>query len=286
MKSNLKQISNFVLKYQKEVNYQITINDIDTEFQNNFLNFLNDKGEQPSTIRKRFTVLSSLFNWSKDSGYTDLSFKIISFSHDNDRDVISLERDEVLKLFRFTSFNYQSRNHTDYTKTYINDYNKNGEVIRYTDMEVYRDILIFGCGVGCRFGDIVNLKLDNYQFSKDRTKGFFVFRMEKSRTSKKVSVPINNLTFEIWKKYSRNKKREDFLFPRTMKGKPLYNELMNKSLKDIGRIVGLKRLISKPKFTIDGKVVEGSEVIRLLDGNINKNTITKIKKHIHLDIAV
>ena len=42
MKSNLKQISNFVLKYQKEVNYQITINDIDTEFQNNFLNFLND----------------------------------------------------------------------------------------------------------------------------------------------------------------------------------------------------------------------------------------------------
>ena len=260
VKSNLKQISNFVSEYQKEVNYQITINDIDTEFQNNFLNFLNDKGEQPSTIRKRFTVLSSLFNWSKDSGYTDLSFKIISFSHDNDRDVISLERDEVLKLFRFTSFNYQSRNHTDYTKTYINDYNKNGEVIRYTDMEVYRDILIFGCGVGCRFGDIVNLKLDNYQFSKDRTKGFFVFRMEKSRTSKKVSVPINNLTFEIWKKYSRNKKREDFLFPRTMKGKPLYNELMNKSLKDIGRIVGLKRLISKPKFTIDGKVVEGSDV--------------------------
>ena len=92
--------------------------------------------------------------------------------------MISLERDEVLKLFRFTSFNYQSRNHTDYTKTYINDYNKNGEVIRYTDMEVYRDILIFGCGVGCRFGDIVNLKLDNYQFSKDRTKGhcsFFMF---------------------------------------------------------------------------------------------------------------
>ena len=32
--------------------------------------------------------------------------------------------------------------------------------------------------------------------------------------------------------------------------------------------------------------MKGSEVIRLLDVNINKNTITKIKKHIHLDIAV
>ena len=29
--------------------------------------------------------------------------------------------------------------------------------------------------------------------------------------------------------------------------------------------------------------MKGSEVIRLLDGNINKNTITKLKKHIHLE---
>ena len=32
--------------------------------------------------------------------------------------------------------------------------------------------------------------------------------------------------------------------------------------------------------------MKGSEVIRLLDGNINKNTITKIKKHIHLETVV
>ena len=32
--------------------------------------------------------------------------------------------------------------------------------------------------------------------------------------------------------------------------------------------------------------MKGSEVIRLLDYKINKNTITKIKKHLHLDIAV
>lgn len=32
--------------------------------------------------------------------------------------------------------------------------------------------------------------------------------------------------------------------------------------------------------------MKGSEVIRLLDYKINKNTITKIKKHLHLDITV
>ena len=34
------------------------------------------------------------------------------------------------------------------------------------------------------------------------------------------------------------------------------------------------------------KGMKGSEVIRLLDNKINKNTITKIKKHIKLDTAV
>ena len=32
--------------------------------------------------------------------------------------------------------------------------------------------------------------------------------------------------------------------------------------------------------------MKGSEVIRLLDGNINKNTITKIKKHLHLETTI
>ena len=58
----------------------------------------------------------------------------------------------------------------------------------YTNLEVYRDILVFGCGVGCRFGDLISLRLDNYQFSEDRTKGYFVFRMEKSRSGKQVKV--------------------------------------------------------------------------------------------------
>ncbi len=260
LRSNLNRISEFVILHQNEVNYKFTINDIDEDFQWKFLNYLNDKGEQPTTIRKRFTVLSSLVNWSRDNGYSDHNFKIISFSHENEREVIYLNRDEVLQLYKFDLFNYNNEKHTSYTKSYITDYLKSGRTITYTDLEVYRDILVFGCGIGGRFGDIVKLKLDNYQFSDDRTKGFFVFSMEKSRTGKKVKVPINNLTFQIWKKYSKNKSREDYLFPRTKKGKPIFNEMMNRSLKEIGRIVGLKRLVSKPKFSLEGQVIEGSDL--------------------------
>jgi integrase len=141
---------------------------------------------------------------------------------------------------------------------------KNGKTITYTNFEVYRDMIVFGCGLGCRYGDLVKLKLDNYQFTEDRSKGFFVFRMEKSRVAKQVKVPLNKLTFEIWKKYSKNKSRADYLFPRTSTGKPIYNEKVNKNIKIIGEIVGLKRLVSKPRFTIEGQVIEGSDVRRPL----------------------
>ena len=42
----------------------------------------------------------------------------------------------------------------------------------FENLEVYKDILVLGCGVGCRFGDLISLRLDNYQFSEDRSKGY------------------------------------------------------------------------------------------------------------------
>ena len=76
--------------------------------------------------------------------------------------------------------------------------------------------------------------------------------MEKSRSGKQVKVPINRLTFKIWKKYSKNKKRTDYIFPRSSSGNLPTNQKMNKQIKEIGRIVGLNRLVSKPKFNVEG----------------------------------
>jgi integrase len=260
VKSNLKKIEEFVIQYNSKNKYQLSINGIDDDFQWEFLDFLNSKGEQPTTIKKRFIVLGSLFNWSKKNNYTDLNFKSISFNHDNEKDVIFLTREEVLKLYNFTDFNYSSPNHKNYTSHYITDKLKNGKTITYTNYEVYRDMIVFGCGLGCRYGDLVKLKIDNYQFGENRSAGFFTFRMEKSRVAKQVKVPINKLTFEIWKKYSKNKSREDYIFPRTSTGRSIYNEKVNKNIKIIGEIVGLDRLVSKPRFTIEGQIIEGSDI--------------------------
>lgn len=258
VKTSLLRIEEFTKIYTRESKYSFLITDIDDEYQKRYLDYSTQREEQPSTIRKRLKTLISMINWCKKKGYTNHSISIISFNHEFEKEVLYLSRVEVLQLYTFKDFNFTSPNHSKYTNELITDQLKNDQIINYTNLEVYRDMIVFGSGLGCRFGDLVNIKIDNYEFSEDRTKGFFVFRMEKSRLSKQVKIPVNNLTFQLWKKYSKNKRRTDYLFPRTNKGNPISNQKVNKHIKEIGRIVELTRLVSNPKFTLEGRVIEKS----------------------------
>lgn len=271
----LKRIEDFVFIYQNKVKYNLLVTDIDEDFQDGLLKHLSSLNEQPSTIRKRFKILVSLINWCRERGYTNHQIKVKKFSYDFKREVIYLERDEVLKLYNFSEFNYLNENHTKYTDEYIVDNLKDGKNVTYTNLEVYKDMLIFGCGVGCRFGDLVKLRLDNYQFSSDRTKGWIVYRMEKSRSSKEIKVPTNKLTFEIWKKYSKNKTRKDFIFPRTIKGNSISNQKMNKHIKFIGFKVGLNRGVKQPKFNLQGQPVEGTDISQPLHDLISSHIMRR-----------
>jgi hypothetical protein len=61
------------------------------------------------------------------------------------------------------------------------------------------------------------LKVSNFEFDNSTPKpkkgesfeggrkGIFVFNMEKSKTNKQIRVPINQLTYDIFKKYSSGK---------------------------------------------------------------------------------
>lgn len=293
--SSISKIEEFTNIYQNQIKYTLLITDIDDDYQKSFLKHFSKKGDQPSTIRKNLKTLVSLINWSVKKEYTTQKISLIQFNHDFDKDVLYLTRDEVLQLYNFKEFDFENPDHKKYTTEYFYDKLKNGKTIRYTNFEVYKDILVFGCGVGCRFGDLVSLKLDNYQFSEDRTEGYIVFRMEKSRLGKQVKVPINRLTFEIWKKYSKNKTRTDYIFPKSMGGNLVSNQKMNKQIKEIGKIVKLERLVSNPKFDIEGKVVKNSDtrepIHQLLTTHIMRRTFiregieNKIPTHIMMSMS-
>jgi integrase len=257
--NSLNQISEFISNHLK-LEY-LPLSDFDDEFQKEYLNYsVNTKKRRNPTIHKHLKHLIGFIKWCNKNGYTERVIQMIPITTNFDYEVIYLNREEVYRLYKFEDFEFTNPKHLEYTKEYITDEIKGSNTVKYSNLEVYKDMLVFGCGVGCRFGDLVSLRLDNYQFGKNRNEGYFVFRMEKSRIGKQVKVPVNRLTFSIWKKYSKNKKREDYLFPQTSNGNLISNQKMNQHLKIIGEIIGLNRLVSKPSYSPDGKVIEGTDI--------------------------
>jgi integrase len=84
--------------------------------------------------------------------------------------------------------------------------------------------------------------------------------MEKSNVGKQVKVPINQLTLDIFKKYSSGRTRYDNIFPLSQRGCLVSNQKFNQHIKVIGEVVGLNRWVSRPSFTPDGKVKKGTDI--------------------------
>jgi len=254
------RIETFTFLYQKKVGYKLLMTDIDNQYQYSLIEYLNKLEEQPSTIRKRLKILVNLVNWSReDRKLTEHRIQVVKMRWDFRRKVIFLNRSEILKLIEFTKFNRENNNHNQLTSEYIIDNLKDGQTIEYTNLEVMRDMLLFGCGLGCRFGDLVKIKVDNIVYNEEEGVRFIRYRMMKSQTSKEINVPINKMTTEILLKYSKQKDSNQYLFPQTNRGNFISNQKFNKHLKVIGKLVGLERKVNYPKFNLHGQVVDGTD---------------------------
>ena len=269
----IKDIKEYTTEYQIKHKVLLLPSDLNEDWINGLVVWCYKRGLQPSTIRKRTKVLSNFSTWCRENGYGDFSIKKPkSFSPSEEREVICLFRNEVIKLFKFTDFNIENSNHTTTLNkhkslNYVDDTwtnNKGQEISKtYTSYEVYKDMLLFLCNIGCRFGDMVKMKVGDFVFDDTQPKGkrggYFRFYMEKSRKGVEVKVSINQMTDLILKKYMKGKHSHHYLFPRTKFGNPISNQKFNKHTKHIGEIVGLNRMVRKPEFDLTGKIIEGSD---------------------------
>lgn len=269
----IKDVVDFTIEYQLKHKVLLLPSDINDEWINSLIKWCYKKGLQPSTIRKRTKVLSHFSSWCKDNGYGDFRIKKPKlFRPSEEREVICLFRPEVNKLFYFDDFNIENPNHSKVLRkhkslSYVDDEwvdNKGKQHTKtYTSYEVYKDILLFLCNVGCRYGDMVKMKVGDFVFDdtgiKGQKKGYFRFFMEKSRIRKEVKVSINQMTDKIFRKYVKGKNSQHYIFPRTKFGNPISNQKFNKHSKHIGQIIGLTRLVRKPEFDLTGKIIEGSD---------------------------
>ena len=272
----IKDVVDYTIEYQLKHKVLLLPSDIDEDWINGLIKWCYNKGLQPSTIRKRTKVLSHFSSWCMDNGYGDFKIKKPKrFRPSEEREVICLFRKEVNDLFYFDEFDISNPNHTKILKKhkslrYIDDewVNKQGKrkTKTYTSYEVYKDMLLFLCNVGCRYGDMVKMRVGDFVYDdsgvRGHRKGYFRFFMEKSRVRKEVKVSINQMTDKIFRKYVSGKNSQHYIFPRTQFGNPISNQKFNKHCKHIGQIIGknfTKRLVRKPEFDLTGKIIEGSD---------------------------
>ena len=303
IKSSINDIIRYVEEYQYKENTLLLNEDITEEWIEGLIYYLDSRGIQPVTIRKKLKVLSLYSTWLSKTKKMDVKIRIPSgFTFKPDREKIFLKREEVLQIWDFKEFDFENPKHTKYINNekmeyshmrYIEDKNNSKKgFTTYTSYEIYKDMLLFLCGVGCRFSDMVEMKVDDFDYEKDsdgkdiRDKGFFKFRQQK--TGKFTQVPINQMTFLIRNKYVTNKTKEDYLFPRTKFGNPVSNQKFNKHSKEICKIIGLNRKIRKPNFHLNGKVLEGTDDSKPLYtecvSHIGRRTF--IREHIELGTPI
>jgi len=264
--------------FQEREGIHLRPEDIDVSYITGLISYCDKRGLQSSTIKKRIKVLNSFKKWCIEQ--TGIVFvipvpkKVFS---EVEKNIIFLTRDDILQIDKFKDFDYENPNHKEYLEKgrmeYIKDFTPKLKKTKYkirTSYEVYKDILLFLCGTGMRFGDMVNIRVSSKEFdSHDRNKGEFMYQSEK--TNKITRVPLNRLTMSIFNKYSSGKQGEDYLFPRTTKGNPISNTKFNKHIKEISRIIGLTRGVKNPKYNLDKSIVKGSDIPVPLWGEVSSH---------------
>lgn len=215
-------------------------------FQNEFQNYLWSL-EPPRTngyINKTFENLRGFLHFSKELGYIEKKPKFQKLDTIDREEKIYLYKDEVFKLYNSTKWDFKKGKSFSKENIYIIEEtllgtrkNEFGGVLRVTNWELIKDVFLFMCSIGCRHSDIPFFRVKDFQFEKD--KEFFTWTQQK--TDSPVSVPVNFISGNIFKKYSGGKKLDQTLFPK------LSNQKFNKGLKLLLEDLGFNRLVTYPK---------------------------------------
>jgi len=267
--------------FQTKTEYQLSFDYVNTdEFELEFKEYCKNAelsvkhrehgaivGLSNNYVNKLLENLHIFLIWARKKKYitevrTFSKLKVI----DKDNPVkvlVYLNEDEVKKMWNVKKW--------DYPNTYkdcvvINDYDKKGNIIPRNNKELVKDLMVFLCSVGCRYGDLKSLKVSIFKTEK----GFFQWMMEKTKTS--VMVPENEISLDICKKYSKGKSLDQNLFPYYS------NQKFNEHIKQIGKELGFNRVISRKLLvgnTVRNDTLGDKRVWELLSSHAGRRSFIK-----------
>lgn len=168
--------------------------------------------KQNTTFTKRWQDIGAFFKWCRDNNYPihqDCAGFKIKLKLPQ-RTIIYLERDELLRMYNY----------------------KFPKQLKHLDL--YRDWFCLSAFTSLRFSDVMKLK------KVDVRETYIEITTQKD--SDAVKINLNKYSKEIIKKYKKNPFAKEFVLPR------VHNAVLNRCLKEIGRLCEIDTPVTKTSF--------------------------------------
>jgi integrase len=199
-----KQTFNQLVKFKAQYKREMTFENIDLEFYDDFMKYCLDKNYSPNTIGTYIKVIKMFMNEALDKKLTDnMDFKSRRFKKvGEESENIYLTEAELGKIYKLNLSKPKDKT-----------------------LAQVRDVFIIGCYTGLRYSDLFSINNENL-FDKNSK-----LRIKTEKTGELVIIPLHRYIKEI---ITKHKGIPQF---------KLSNQTMNESLKDIGEKAGLKESI-------------------------------------------
>ncbi|WP_369769250.1 tyrosine-type recombinase/integrase [Flavobacterium sp. WC2416] len=242
-KTRYQNIRNILERFEIAKNYPLTFNRIDEKFHIEFTDYsLNTLKHVNNTYLRNLTFFKTFMNWAIDRKYT-YNEKFKKFNID----------DSKKHIIKETA--------TSQIALTIEDLNKiMGHTFKTKSLERVRDVFVFACVTGMRFGELSLISKSNV------TETHIVLKEEKGVFKEPRNIPLTTLSKYILAKY-------DYQLPL------IANQKQNKYLKDAFQEMEFLKKIEKA--TNRGREVERTEDFfynRITTHTARRTFITMMKR--------
>lgn len=227
---------NLLLEFQRDYKVKITLGKFDEKVFNKLLKYCTEeKKHSTNTIHRNIGLLKTFLRWALDKKYT------------YNNDFINFQKPPKFRTDEI-ALNYQQVD-----EIYNHDFSKNKR------LERVRDLFVFGCVTGLRFG--------NYsRITKDDIDGDFIRVIDMKSKSKNLAIPLNSISRSILEKY-------DYELP------SISNQKMNKFIKEVFQELEFTDEIKKTMKYGDELVEKKSEFYKRISSHTARRSFITIMKN-------
>ena len=222
--------------FEKKIKHKLSLGKFDEKTFNKFLKFcVENREHSANTVHRNIGLLKTFLLWAFNKKYSfNNSFVNFKKPPKFRTDEIALNIEQVEEIYAY-------------------DFSKNKK------FERVRDLFVFGCVTGMRFG--------NYNtISKNDVQGDFIRVIDLKSKSKNLSIPLNNISKSILEKY-------DYQLP------SISNQKMNEYIKDVFEELKFTDEIKKTMKYGDQLIEKNTEFYKRISSHTARRSFITIMKN-------